>query len=394
MPQGLLARGGFGEIHMGIDTKRSKLVAIKTIPQALVVATNAHEHSFSSEGLGKSNDSSSQQQQQAPQLTRDVFQEICAIRLLQGHANIVTSLAVFASTDLPGAVSLAFSYCPLDLHVALEVRRRQPVLSFLPVRVIRAIAHDMFSALQHCHAHGVLHRDVTPGNLLISYHGIIQLSDFGLAKPVTQMVTDDLDGITHTSATTTSQGLCTLYYRPPEVLLGGPSAHAAVDVYSAGLVLAELVSGGQPLFPGRNVIDQLGLVFRMLGTPTESHWPEAMSLPDYGKLMFAPQSPQPWTIVLPRVLELDHLELVLARLVALDPKQRWSATETLQSAWFQGQKASRQQVSEQLIPLQLCCEPLLMWSIDHNHAYRQAQAVAATRRSLLSINKSPWKDNS
>jgi hypothetical protein len=119
-----------------------------------------------------------------------------------------------------------------------------------------------------------------------------------------------------------------------------------------------------------------------------------MSLPDYGKLMFAPQSPQPWTIVLPRVLELDHLELVLARLVALDPKQRWSATETLQSTWFQGQKASRQQVAEQLIPLQLCCEPLLMWSIDHNHAYRQAQAVAATRRSLLSINKSPWKDNS
>lgn len=391
VPQGLLTRGGFGEIHLGIDTTQSKLVAIKTIPQALVSVANDCS-SFSGGWEVSEMSSIDHQQQKEPQLTREVFQEICALRLLQGHPNIVTTLAVFPSTHLSGAISLAFPFCPLDVHASLQLRRRKSPLSLLPLGVIRSVANDMFSALQHCHTHGVLHRDVTPGNLLISYNGTIQLSDFGLSKPNTQIVSDDREKLDKQSVATTSKGLCTRFYRPPEVLLGGSSSHASVDVYSAGLVIAELVSGGQPLFPGRNDIDQLGLIFQILGTPSRSRWPDATSLPDYGKVTFAPQVPRPWVMVLPRIGELEHLEDVLTGLIALDPSQRWSAGKALQAPWFLGPRASGHQVSQHLVPLQLCNEALMMWNVDQNHAIRQAQSVALTRRSLLSINIPPWRD--
>lgn len=71
-------------------------------------------------------------------------------------------------------------------------------------------------------------------------------------------------------------------YRAPELLYGSRVYTAGVDLWAAGCVLGELCNSC-PLFPGENDIDQLGLVIRHLGTPTEEAWPGVSRLPDYSK---------------------------------------------------------------------------------------------------------------
>jgi serine/threonine protein kinase len=371
-----LTRGAFGELSIAIraeDNKKWQFVAIKTIERSIV----------SNAPFG---------QQGKRQLTREVFHELCALRHLNPHPNIIPLLAVYPAKQAhlsQSSLSFAFPYCPTDLHLALECRRRafQPLLAF---DVIKTIARDVFSALHHCHSFGILHRDIKPGNLLVSSTGIIQLCDFGLAKPFVEQ---------HSSSSlpkpdvgeTGSKGVCTLYYRPPELLLGGLAAEPSVDMYSVGTVLAELVIG-QPLFPGRNVIDQLAIEFDLLGTPTDSSWPDAKDLPDYGKLNFATKTPKSWEESLPRVMECPHLPELLKQLVALDPKQRLTSRQALDHEWLsmKPNMATYYRLREELIPRQLK-EPVLLSSKDLTIASRQALKLASARRSFLSTDIVEWK---
>ena len=65
--------------------------------------------------------------------------------------------------------------------------------------------------------------------------------------------------------------MITLWYRPPELLLGAKKYGTAVDIWSAGCILAELILG-KPLFTGKTDMDQLQLIFEMMGTPTPETW--------------------------------------------------------------------------------------------------------------------------
>lgn len=84
------------------------------------------------------------------------------------------------------------------------------------------ILRDILLALEFCHAHNVMHRDLKSANLLISSEGRIKLADFGLAR--------------HFNAATVplSNRVITLWYRPPEILLGAEWYTSSVDIWSAG----------------------------------------------------------------------------------------------------------------------------------------------------------------
>ena len=109
--------------------------------------------------------------------------------------------------------------------------------------------HQLFSGLEHCHNHHVLHRDIKGSNLLIDNEGILKIADFGLASffdpnhkhPMTSKVV-------------------TLWYRPPELLLGATDYSVGVDLWSAGCILAELLAG-KPIMPGRTEV-----IFKQLNT--------------------------------------------------------------------------------------------------------------------------------
>ena len=113
-----------------------------------------------------------------------------------------------------------------------------------------------------------MHRDLKPQNILVSRDGQLKLADFGLARAFVPPIRP----FTHE--------VVTLWYRPPEILLGSQSYALPVDIWAIGAMFAEMCTK-RPLFPGDSEIDELFRIFRLLGTPNESSWPGVGMLPDW-----------------------------------------------------------------------------------------------------------------
>ena len=96
--------------------------------------------------------------------------------------------------------------------------------------------------------------------LVDAHSGTLKLADFGIARAFTV----PLRPYTHE--------VITLWYRAPEILLGGSEYSVPVDIWSVGTVVSEMATG-RPLFPGDSEIDQLLKIFKVRGTPNEDVWP-------------------------------------------------------------------------------------------------------------------------
>ena len=96
-----------------------------------------------------------------------------------------------------------------------------------------------------------MHRDLKPSNILICGNEQLKLADFGLARSFSL----------HRDRVDLTREVITLWYRPPEILLGARNYTAAVDMWSAGCVFAEMITG-RPCFTGRSELEQLLLIFR------------------------------------------------------------------------------------------------------------------------------------
>ncbi|RHY98654.1 hypothetical protein DYB37_010332 [Aphanomyces astaci] len=151
--------------------------------------------------------------------------------------------------------------------------------------------------------------DIKPSNLLMDRHGVLKLSDFGLATVYTG------------PAREYAHQVATRWYRAPELLFGSRSYDHKVDMWAVGVVFAELLQHA-PLFPGLNDIDQIFRVMQVLGSPT---WPGMAELPDYHKVSFPAFNPLPLASLFPDVEE-TALDLLKCLLV-YDPSKRLEAAE-------------------------------------------------------------------
>jgi len=199
-----------------------------------------------------------------------VLREIGMLKALGPHANILQLLDVFPSHCDGRRFWLCFESCQSDLKQYMRAQNYQ-----LSAACIRSLTHQMLTGLAWCHAHSVLHRDLKPQHLLVdTRRGGLQSLKIGAFRSA--RVVDPTSGRTYTFP------VVTRWYRAPELLLGETQYTSAIDVWSAGCIVAEMLSG-HPLFPGHAEIDELFQIFRTLGTPTDATWPGVSALPAFNE---------------------------------------------------------------------------------------------------------------
>lgn len=239
------------------------------------------------------------------------IREISLMKELR-HENIVTLYDVIHTEN---KLNLVFEYMDKDLKKFMDNNGNRGALE---LEQIRAFMFQLLKGVMFCHDNRVLHRDLKPQNLLINHKGVLKLADFGLARAF---------GI---PVNTYSNEVVTLWYRAPDVLLGSRTYNTSIDVWSAGCIMAEMLTG-KPLFPGTSNDDQLQRIFKLMGTPNERIWPEITSLPNYNT-GFPIYPPQDLTLALP---QLDHVgHDLLRQILQVRPESRISARDALLHPWF------------------------------------------------------------
>ncbi|KAG8423843.1 Cyclin-dependent kinase catalytic subunit [Metarhizium acridum] len=193
--------------------------------------------------------------------------------------------------------------------------------------VVRKFMMQLCEGIKYCHSRRVLHRDLKPQNLLIDKEGNLKLADFGLARAF---------GV---PLRTYTHEVVTLWYRAPEILLGGRQYSTGVDMWSVGCIFAEMCTR-KPLFPGDSEIDEIFKIFRTLGTPDEEVWPGVTSYPDF-KSSF-PKWRRDYRQPLCQNLDQKGLEL-LEMMLVYDPAGRISAKQACNHPYFEDYLAEQQE---------------------------------------------------
>ncbi|KAL3727535.1 hypothetical protein ACJRO7_032294 [Eucalyptus globulus] len=247
-----------------------------------------------------------------PESVKFMAREILILRRLD-HPNVI-KLEGLVTSRMSCSLYLVFQYMEHDLAGLAA----SPGIKFTESQV-KCYMHQLLSGLEHCHNRHVLHRDIKGSNLLIDNDGILQIADFGLASFF------DPNHKQHMTSR-----VVTLWYRPPELLLGATDYGVGVDLWSAGCILAELLAG-KPIMPGRTEVEQLHKIFKLCGSPSEEYWRKS-KLPH--ATIFKPQQSYKRCIA-ETFKEFPPPSLPLIEtLLAIDPADRLNATAALRSEFF------------------------------------------------------------
>jgi len=190
---------------------------------------------------------------------KHVLREVRLMRYLGVHDNIIT-LRGLSMRDCDDELYIVMELLDSDLHRIIQSSQS------LSDAHHRYFMYQLLRGVNYLHKHNVIHRDLKPGNLLVTRNCELRITDFGLArlKP-----TREGEGGEEIEEAMTEH-VVTRWYRPPELMLCPDGLYtAAVDMWSVGCIFAELL-GRKPLFPGKNFVHQLTLIFDVIGSPRSS----------------------------------------------------------------------------------------------------------------------------
>ena len=197
----LIGRGAVGEVHAALDARDGRQVALKLVP------------------LGRAGD------RDADERRRRFLAEAALTRRLV-HPHIVAVHAAGIESDR--------GWIAMELLAGCDLERYTAAARLLPEPEVLRIGACVALALAHAHAHGVLHRDVKPGNVIVDWPTRrVTLTDFGAAR------------LADAESTRTGVIVGTPDYMAPEQLAGRP-CDARTDLYALGVVLYQLLSGRLP----------------------------------------------------------------------------------------------------------------------------------------------------
>ena len=290
-----IGRGSYGVVVSALDSKKERHVAIKKIsPMA--------KHTMDA---------------------KHVLREIRLMRHMGRHDNII-SLEDLIIRENADELYIVMELLDSDLHRVLQ--SKQP----LTESHFRTFMHQLFCGVKYLHDNRIIHRDLKPGNLLVTRDCKLRITDFGLARERPEGKGGNLDTDIDVPMT---EHVVTRWYRPPELMLCPDGLYDyAVDMWSCGCIFGEML-GRRPLFPGKNFIHQLTLIFDIIGSPNPS---EVAHIRNLQAIKFLEsqraKDKTPFQMIYPDASK--GAIAMLECLLLFTPNERFNADEALKSPYL------------------------------------------------------------
>jgi serine/threonine protein kinase len=282
--QRVVGNGSFGVVYKALCTTTNEIVAIKKVLQD----------------------------------KRFKNRELAIMKLLK-HTNVVHMRHSFYHQNSENSevyLNLVLDFVP-DTVYRISKQHNQAG-ERIPNIYVKLYAYQMARGIAAIHKIGVCHRDIKPQNLLVdSNTHALKICDFGSAK----RLTPGEPNIAY---------ICSRYYRAPELMFGSTDYSTAIDVWSVGCVVAELLLGA-PLFPGDSGIDQLVEIIKILGTPTREEILEMN--PNYKEFKFPHIKAMKWENVFGKDVDKEALD-VFANVLVYTPTARFNGLQFCAHEWF------------------------------------------------------------
>ncbi len=216
-----LGKGAYGIVWKAIDRKTKQTVALKKVFDAFHNATDAQR----------------------------TFREVMFLQELNGHENII-KLQNIIKAENNKDLYLVFDFMETDLHAVIRANILEEIHK-------QYVIYQILKSLKYIHSGDLIHRDLKPSNVLLNSDCQVKVADFGLARSVAQNEEED---------PVYTEYVATRWYRAPEILLGSTKYKKAVDMWSVGCILAELIVG-KAIFPGTSTLNQIERVLELTGKP-------------------------------------------------------------------------------------------------------------------------------
>ncbi|CCI46939.1 unnamed protein product [Albugo candida] len=282
------------------------------------------------------------------------------------HPNIVKMNEIVSTKALPKEgkrppLYFAFEYMEHDLsgllnHPRVKLSRTQT----------QCYMRQLLCGIAFMHHNKIVHRDIKASNLLLNNQGMLKIGDFGLSRFWNEV---------NANAGRYTNKVVTLWYRPPELLLGTTSYDYSVDMWSIGCIFAELLTG-RAILQGKTEIDQLKAIFELCGAPTDLTWPTYHELPGSKTFQFDVKYESSLRERFSNFPQ--HAVDLLEKMLTLDPSKRITAMEALDHDYFWRV---------------LTCKPrdLPKFCVSSTHEYQSKKRHHAEIAAAAAVSKSNGK---
>jgi len=228
-------------------------------------------------------------------------------------------------------LNIVMDYIPQNLYQIVRYYRKSKKI--LPNILVKLYSYQLLRSIAYIHGIGICHRDIKPPNILIDPNThMLKLCDFGSAK----RLSPNEPNVSY---------ICSRHYRAPELIFGATHYDCAIDVWSVGCVMAEMVLG-EPIFCGESALDQLAEIIKILGTPTQTQILQMN--PNSEEVKLPKIKAKPWNKVLKNADPL--LADLISKILVYNPKERFKPIEALTHSYFDDLRQQSFQNQECKIP--------------------------------------------
>ncbi|PRQ17036.1 putative protein-serine/threonine kinase CMGC-CDK-PITSLRE family [Rosa chinensis] len=243
------------------------------------------------------------------------------ILLSCNHPSIVGAKEVVVDKD--GDILMVMEYMDYELKFLMESMEQR-----FSIGEVKYLVKRLLEGVKYLHDNWVLHRDLKTSNMLLNKEGELKICDLGLSRQYGSPLQP------YTS------NVVTLLYRAPELLLGQKQYSTAIDMWSVGCIMAELLAK-EPLFSPKTPteVHQLDAIFDTLGAPKETDWPGVSKLPVFKSIKIKKGENNlrkkfcGTCFTGSPMLTASGLDL-LTKLLTYDPEKRITVDDALSHDWF------------------------------------------------------------